>query len=208
VARFEQVVRRYPLSFAALSSAARLVQMGHEAPQLAPPPVARAEPSDWPELPAKARLLADLGLNSAAEGTLHDEEPTLRALYSSRAGETLCRQYASLDRGWRRYSLAAGMLADGMLHRAPTELNLWAWQCLYPRPYASTVEQLEQRYSLPAGLIYSVMRQESEFRPDARSSVGALGLMQLMPATAERAARELAVESLGKSNRFEGSELP
>jgi soluble lytic murein transglycosylase len=193
-ARFREVVQRYPLSFAALLSSARLAQMGKTAPALAPLPVVAAEPAEWPELPAKARLLADLGLNSAAERTLHEEEPVLRELYSPRASETLCRQYESLDRGFRRYSLAAGAVGDGILRRAPTSDNLWAWQCLYPRPFASTVGQLEQRYALPDGLVYSVMRQESEFRPDARSHVGAVGLMQLMPGTAERAARELALE--------------
>lgn len=194
IQRFEQIVRRYPLSFAALLSAARLTQMGHSAPALAPLPTAAAEPEEWPELPAKARLLADLGLNSAAERTLHEEEPVLRELYSPRASETLCRQYETLDRGFRRYSLAAGAVGDGILRRAPTASNLWAWQCLYPRPYASTVGQLEQRYALPPGLVYSVMRQESEFSPEARSHVGAVGLMQLMPGTAERAAHELAFD--------------
>jgi soluble lytic murein transglycosylase len=194
IERFEQVMRRYPLSFAALLSAARLKQMGHDVPQLPALPLAASEPVEWPELPAKARLLADLGLNSAAEGTLHEQEPELRELYSARASQTLCRQYESLDRGFRRYALAAGALNDDILGRTPDASNLWAWQCLYPRPYASTVDRLEQRYALPADLVYSVMRQESNFRPDARSYVGAVGLMQLMPGTAERAARELALE--------------
>jgi soluble lytic murein transglycosylase len=194
VERFEQVMRRYPLSFAALLSAARLKQMGHEAAALPALPLAASEPEEWPELPAKARLLADLGLNSAAEGTLHEHEPELRERYSARASQTLCRQYESLDRGFRRYALAAGALNDDILGRGPDASNLWAWQCLYPRPYASTVDRLEQRHALPADLVYSVMRQESEFRPDARSYVGAVGLMQLMPGTAERAARELALE--------------
>lgn len=194
VERFEQVMERHPLSFAALLSGARLQKMGRKPPPLPALPVATSEPEAWPELPAKARLLADLGLNSAAEVTLYQEEPALRALYSSRASETLCRQYESLDRGFRRYTLAAGSVNGDILGRAPTASNLWAWQCLYPRPYASTVDRLEQRYSLPPDLVYSVMRQESSFRPDARSHVGAVGLMQLMPGTAERVARELALE--------------
>jgi peptidoglycan lytic transglycosylase len=194
VERFEQVVRRYPLSFAALLSAARLEQLGRPVPRLDPPPIAQVGGITLPALPPKARLLADLGLNAAAESTLYEEEPALRALYSPRASETLCRQYESLDRGWRQYSLAAGAVEDDVLRRAPTASNLWAWQCLYPRPYAAAVERLEQQYRLPPGLVHSVMRQESEFRPEARSQVGAVGLMQLMPTTAERAAHELALE--------------
>ncbi len=41
-----------------------------------------------------------------------------------------------------------------------------------------------RKYDLPAGLIRSVIRCESNFQPDAVSHAGAQGLMQLMPATA------------------------
>ena len=191
VERFRRIVGRYPLSFAALASAARLEEMGLEPPRLAPLPTAADEPGAWGELPGKARLLADIGLYTAAERALHEAEPTLLERYAPRGRETLCHQYGALDRGYRRYSLAAGAAKSDALLQPPTPSNLWVWRCLYPRPYVSSVARLEQRYRLPAGLIHSVMRQESAFRTDARSPVGALGLMQLMPTTAERAAREL-----------------
>jgi soluble lytic murein transglycosylase len=194
VERFERIVARYPLSFAALASAARLEQMGLEPPRLEPLPAIADEPDAWGELPAKARLLADIGLHTAAEHALHEAEPALLARYAPHGGQTLCQQYAALDRGYRRYSLATGVAKSGILRRPPTASNLWVWRCLYPRPYVSSVARLEQRYRLPSGLIHSVMRQESAFRTDARSAAGALGLMQLMPTTAERAARELVIE--------------
>jgi soluble lytic murein transglycosylase len=60
---------------------------------------------------------------------------------------------------------------------------------LYPRPYDKEVRAAVRLTELPAELIYAVIRQESLYRADAGSSAGALGLMQLLPSTARRAAR-------------------
>jgi len=50
----------------------------------------------------------------------------------------------------------------------------------------SLIEPVAKRENLDAGLLRSVMQQESAFRPCAVSSKGAIGLMQLMPATASQ----------------------
>ena len=55
---------------------------------------------------------------------------------------------------------------------------------------ATLVRDAALRTGLPAALVESVARVESNFRPDAVSPKGALGVMQLMPATA----RKLAVD--------------
>lgn len=46
-------------------------------------------------------------------------------------------------------------------------------------------------FGVPSELVLSIARQESEFNPAAQSHVGARGLMQVMPATAEQMARQI-----------------
>ena len=57
------------------------------------------------------------------------------------------------------------------------------------------VTELEGRTGgLPAELALAIARRESEFRFNAESGAGALGLMQIMPATGRQVARELGLE--------------
>lgn len=52
------------------------------------------------------------------------------------------------------------------------------------RPYQAIIEQAAKQYQLPVELVRAVVRTESNYNPRARSYKGAMGLMQLMPATA------------------------
>lgn len=50
---------------------------------------------------------------------------------------------------------------------------------------ASIFKEASETYSVPENLLTAMAKQESNFRADATSASGAMGIMQLMPATAE-----------------------
>jgi soluble lytic murein transglycosylase len=65
-----------------------------------------------------------------------------------------------------------------------TEPAWWA-RIWYPLRYQAIVRGHAQHYRLNPALLAAVIEQESKFNADARSSTGAIGLMQLQPATAK-----------------------
>ena len=63
----------------------------------------------------------------------------------------------------------------------------------FPTPYRQAVLERTQAIGLDAAYVYGLIRQESRFIMDARSGVGASGLMQIMPATARWTARRIGL---------------
>jgi soluble lytic murein transglycosylase len=63
----------------------------------------------------------------------------------------------------------------------------------YPTPYIAQVEPRARNVDLDPAWVYGLMRQESRFIMDAKSSAGAKGLMQLMPATAKWVAKKIGM---------------
>jgi soluble lytic murein transglycosylase len=63
----------------------------------------------------------------------------------------------------------------------------------YPTPHRDTVVRHARAIGLDPAFVYGLIRQESRFVVDARSGVGASGLMQIMPATARWTARKLGM---------------
>jgi soluble lytic murein transglycosylase len=64
---------------------------------------------------------------------------------------------------------------------------------VYPLAFDESITKLSRKYRIDPHLVLSVIREESRFDRDARSPAGALGLMQLMPYTAQRLDRILHV---------------
>ena len=69
----------------------------------------------------------------------------------------------------------------------------------FPLLYRREVEREARRQGLPASLVYGVIRRESAYREKVESPAGALGLMQLMPATAKRVGKKLGLKKLSNA---------
>ena len=102
------------------------------------------------------------------------------------------KQAATLASKWKWHDSAIRTVAKTP-HRNDFSLR-------FPMPYKQHVLEFAQSRKLDPSLIYGVMRRESLFDPLARSSVGALGLMQLMPSTARTVARSLGMKRPRKSD--------
>jgi soluble lytic murein transglycosylase len=63
----------------------------------------------------------------------------------------------------------------------------------FPTPFRADVVAAAQGVGLEPAYVYGLIRQESRFVTDARSGVGASGLMQVMPATARWTAKRLGI---------------
>jgi len=65
----------------------------------------------------------------------------------------------------------------------------------FPMPFRESVVRRSGEINLDPAYVYGLIRQESRFIMDARSHVGASGLMQVMPATARWTARRIGLNN-------------
>ncbi len=142
-------------------------------------------------------------------------------LAAARATPGIDRALRMLDLGWRTEALKewnftlsyakAGGLNDRELLAVAEEAclrEIWD-RCIsssdrtrhdvnlnqrYPMPFKQDVLKAANEVGLDPAYMYGLMRQESRFITVAKSSVGASGLMQVMPATAAWTARKLSID--------------
>lgn len=96
--------------------------------------------------------------------------------------------------------IASGKLADSWgWHRngiqAMIQVSYWDdLQLRFPLAYSDIVAEAADQHGLTPHLVFAIARQESAFMQDIRSSAGAMGLMQLMPATAQQTAKGVGMQ--------------
>ena len=131
-----------------------------------------------PPASLRAQAPAPVNANSAAAAAMRESPNQQRAAVQKQLGQTATNGFFVSPR-------AAGLGPITGMAPAPSPEPV---DCgpLPPSEVDSLVGQASQREGLDEDLLRGIMKQESAFRPCALSPKGAMGLMQLMPATAEQ----------------------
>jgi len=192
-ANYRAIIRAYPHYFYAQMARERLAALGKLEPAAEPeldhfqpmpePKLVDSFPVDSPHM-AKARLLANAGLNEyiAQEIEADPDSESWSALAEAQI-------YSSYDETFR--ALRAMKRALPYASTAPiSSIPLAYWRILFPEPWWPTIRAEAEKNNLDPYFVASLIRQESEFNPNAVSYANAYGLMQLLPSVGKAMARE------------------
>jgi soluble lytic murein transglycosylase len=138
----------------------------------------------------RARLYLDAGFAEIAEDELVSYSDESRRSREERL--ELARLFHRTGDSHRALSL----VQDGFGAALDQGIDpVWrdAWELAWPRAYKDSVSGATQEFTFDPALVWAVMREESAYRPEVSSPAGAMGLMQMIPPTAERVAGELGL---------------
>ena len=125
----------------------------------------------------RGRLLGLAGLAELRDRELRfgagaDGQSYVLAMYLARAADSTYRALRIMK------SLAPGYMSMPV-EKAPMEF----WRLLFPLPYRAALDLYSKQRGLDPFLVAGLIRQESEFNPEALSPAQAYGLTQLLPST-------------------------
>ena len=172
---YKQLIQEYPFSFYSAWYRSRT----SAAPGWPAVPAGLPEPA-LPEGTQRVQALASLGMLEEARTELADFKI-----------KTVDKEAAP---GLARLQHLAGDLHGSIVTfhqnrpQAIDRSNLAFWVIGYPRPFAELFSRYSGTNGLSDALVLSLAKAESSFRADVKSHAGAIGLMQLMPATARMTA--------------------
>ena len=135
---------------------------------------------------------------------VQDQTGIRRALALYRLGLDTegAREWAWAVRGFNdRQLLAAAEIAhrngiyDRSIDTAEHTQLVHDFNLRFPAPYRAEMQEHVRGNRLDEAWVYGLMRQESRFAVRANSSVGAAGLMQIMPETARWVARKIGMKN-------------
>ncbi len=146
----------------------------------------QSAPINYTEDELKTLLAAEPGLARARELFFHRMNADGRREWAALMRRLDARQRelaAVLAHRWGRPHEAI-IAAARSSHRDDLEVR-------FPVLFRDSIQKTARRFDLDPAWVFGILRQESAFHREARSRVGALGLMQLMPATGRQTAKLL-----------------
>ena len=209
---FMKVAGRFPQTYWGSKARARLqlIGPGSEEPAEAIPVLALVRPpKPLPDLAAplestaatrdaRARALAAIGFDASAD-------LEWRAGYAETGSAALLVSLAETALAAGRYPVAIVTIRQAVPQleaRRWEEVPVGVWAAAFPMPYAEEIRSAAARQGLDPMLVAGLIRQESAFQPRSVSKAKAIGLMQVLPGTGKRLARELRIP-YSKSKLFE-----
>lgn len=199
-AYYAKLAKRYPGSFFDLAAAQRkprndggpirAVAVLETIPPLPPAP---AVSDKIPPAAAERQTRAD-ALRSIAFDSSADLE--LRAAYAATGEPKLLIEAAQAEVAAREYGAAIVTLRTvypQLEYRPYASVRREVWKAAYPLPYHVSIMHWAEQNKLDPMLIAGLSRQESAFDPNAHSVADAYGIMQLLPETGQKWAKDQRV---------------
>ena len=192
-AYYTTIVRVYRHYYYAAEAKARLAALGGVTPTYVAmltsmqsetiPELSDDVPEDDPHV-VKARLLANAGLNEyiAPEIRAGDDSEEWGAF----AEAQIYSSYGEAFRAMRVMKHAIPFYTSAAISSLP----MTYWRVLFPQAYWAQIKTSAAANGLDPYMIASLIRQESEFNPQAISNKSAYGLMQLLPSVGKTMAKQ------------------
>ena len=200
---FLKVAGRFPQTYWGSTARARLQGLGRggeDPPEEIPVLSLVRPPKPLPDIfaplsPAaaardsRARALAAIGFDSSAD-------LEWRAGYAETGAASLLVSLAQNALAEGRYGVSIVTIRQAIPQleaRRWEELPTGVWAAAFPMPFAEEIRAAAERQGLDPMLVAGLIRQESAFQPRSVSHARAIGLMQVLPSTGRRLARELHI---------------
>ncbi len=205
VAYYQALVRVYQHYYYAAEAKQRLTALGSVTPEYVAmlvsmhpetiPELSDDVPEDDPHV-VKARLLANAGLNEYIAQEVQAADGS--AEWGSFAEADIYTSYGETFRAMRVLKRAIPFYTSAPVAAMP----LTYWRVLFPEVYWEQIKASAASNGLDPYMVASLIRQESEFNPQALSNKNAYGLMQLLASVGKAMAKAEGIKHFDASQLF------